>query len=336
MKVLLADAFPAAHLAELTEHGHDCHYRPDTTTEQLADRLAGREVLVVRSTKVPAAALDGADALRLIIRAGSGTNTIDCHAAAERGIYVCNVPGRNAVAVAELAFALLLALDRNICDNVTDLRAGRWDKKQYSRARGILGRKVGVIGLGQIGLAFAERAAAFGMAVHAVAKPGRAGETLERARSIGVRFVPDLETLARTCDILSLHLPATDGTRHLINAELLAQVQPGAIILNTSRGELVDEDALIDAMEDKDIRAGIDVFADEPATGTGRIESRLARHPNVYGTHHIGASTEQAQQAVAAEVVRMVDAFGSGTVAHCVNLDEVRSPLPATHSGDRS
>ncbi|MEV0702581.1 NAD(P)-dependent oxidoreductase [Saccharopolyspora sp. NPDC050389] len=330
MRVLLADAFPAAHLAELAEHGHDCAYRPDTTTDQLADRLAGFDALVVRSTRVPASAFERADGLRLVIRAGSGTNTIDREAASRRGIHVCNVPGRNAAAVAELAFALLLALDRNICDNVADLRAGCWDKKRYSRARGILGRRVGVIGLGQIGLAFAERAAAFGMAVHAVAKPGRAPETLERANAIGVHFVDDLSTLARTCDVLSLHAPATEATRHLINADLLAQVQPGTIILNTARGELVDEEALIEAMADKDIRVGLDVYADEPATSTGRIESRLAGHPNVYGTHHIGASTAQAQQAVAAEVVRMVDAFESGTVLHCVN------PQPATHSGERS
>ncbi|MEV5541564.1 NAD(P)-dependent oxidoreductase [Saccharopolyspora shandongensis] len=330
MRILLADAFPAAQLAELADHGHDCDYRPDTTADQLPDRLDGFDALVVRSTRVAVAALERADGLRLVIRAGAGTNTIDCAAASRLGIHVCNVPGRNAAAVAELAFALLLALDRNICDNVTDLRAGRWDKKRYSRARGILGRRVGVIGLGQIGLAFAERAAAFGMAVHAVAKPGRAPETLERANAIGVHFVDDLTTLARTCDVLSLHAPATDATRHLIDADLLAHVRPGTIILNTARGELVDEEALIEAMADKEIRVGVDVYADEPATSTGRIESRLARHPNVYGTHHIGASTEQAQQAVAAEVVRMVDAFESGTVLHCVN------PQPATHSGERS
>ncbi|MGP4017633.1 NAD(P)-dependent oxidoreductase [Saccharopolyspora sp. 5N708] len=342
MRILLADAFPATYLAELAERGHDCDYRPETTTDQLADRLTGRAVLVVRSTEVPASVLEAADALRMVIRAGSGTNTIDREAASRLGICVCNVPGRNAIAVAELAFGLLLALDRNICDNVTDLRAGHWDKKRYSRARGILGRRIGVIGLGRIGLAFAERAAAFGTEVYAVAKPDRSPRTLERARTIGVRFVEDLTALAQTCDVLSLHLPATDTTRHLVDADLLAHVRPGTILINTSRGELIDEDALIEAMESKGIRAGLDVFADEPATGTGTIGSRLAKHPGVYGTHHIGASTEQAQQSVAAEVVRMVEAFESGTVLHCVNCnqgvncDQMRSPRPATHSGDHS
>ncbi|RCW45724.1 D-3-phosphoglycerate dehydrogenase [Halopolyspora algeriensis] len=321
MRILVADAFPDASLSELTERAHDCAYEPDTTTEQLPDKLAGCDVLVVRSTKVPASVLEEADTLRLVIRAGSGTNTIDCDTAAQRGIYVCNVPGRNALAVAELACALMLALDRNIADSVTDLRAGRWDKKRYSRAQGIFGRRVGVVGLGQIGLAFAERAAAFGTQVHAVAKPGRDQETLDRARAIGISFVDTLEELARTCDVLSLHVPAAEDTRQLIDRDLLTHVQPGTLIVNTSRGELVDEDALIEAMETKGVRAGLDVFADEPGASTGSIDSQLAKHPNVYGTHHIGASTEQAQQAVADEVVRMIDTFESGRVLHCVNLD---------------
>lgn len=340
MRILVADAFPETHLAELSARADDCVYEPETTTDQLVSRLPGCEVLIVRSTKVPAAVIDCADALRMIIRAGSGTNTIDCDAATRRGIYVCNVPGRNAVAVAELAFALMLALDRNIADNITDLRAGRWNKKRYSRARGILGRRVGVIGLGKIGLAFAERAAAFGAHVFAVAKPGRDSKILSRAQAIGITFVEDVNTLAQTCDVLSLHMPVTDGTYHLVDRDLLARVQPGAIIVNTARGELVDEDALIEAMETKGVRAGLDVFADEPGASTGTIESRLAGHPNVYGTHHIGASTEQAQRAVAAEVVRMVDAFDAGTPLHCVNLDTVLPPAAqfatTPRSGDAS
>ncbi|GAA2363574.1 hypothetical protein GCM10009854_49150 [Saccharopolyspora halophila] len=323
MRILVADAFPEQHRNRLAE-AHDCAYEPDTTAEQLPARLGGCEVLVVRSTRVTAEALENADALRLVIRAGSGTNTIDCDAASRLGIRVANVPGRNAIAVAELAFALLLSLDRNVPDNVADLRAGRWDKKRYSKARGIFGRDVGVIGLGQIGLAFAERAAAFGTRVHAVAKPGRDSETQERARAIGITFVDDLPELARTCDVLSVHLPATDSTRHLVDRELLAQVRPGTIILNTARGDLIDEDALIEAMDAKGVRAGLDVYADEPSTGT--IDSRLAAHPNVYGTHHIGASTEQAQEAVACEVVRMVEEFASGTVLHCVNPEAAREP----------
>lgn len=340
MRVLVADAFPERYSAELAALGHDCAYQPDTTTEQLAGTLPGHEVLVVRSTLVPAAAIERADSLRMVIRAGSGTNTIDCEAASDRGVHVCNVPGRNADAVAELTCALLLALDRNIVDSTTDLRAGRWNKKRYSQARGIRGRRIGVIGLGRIGLAFAERAAAFGAHLHAVAKE-RPQETVDRARALGITFVDDLNTLARTCDVLSLHVPATDATRHLINHDLLAHVQAGTIILNTSRGELIDEEALLHAMETNDVRAGLDVFEDEPSASAGNIDSRLAAHPHVCGTHHIGASTEQAQQAVASEVVRMIDAFDAGTVLHSVNADTIRPARAAQfatslHPGEAS
>ncbi|HET7326048.1 MAG TPA: NAD(P)-dependent oxidoreductase [Nocardioidaceae bacterium] len=321
MRVLVADAFPESARAQIADRGHELSYEPDLTSGQLADRLPGCDVLIVRSTRVGADALEATDTLRLVVRGGSGTNTIDGDTAARRGIYVCNVPGRNAVAVAELAFGLLLALDRSIPDNVADLRAGRWDKKRYSKARGVLGRKVGVVGLGQVGLAFAERAAAFGADVHAIDKPGRSPEASDRARAIGITFVDSLETLAQTCDVLSFHVPATEATKSLVNGDLLGRVQPGAIILNTARGDVVDEDALLDAMDSKGVRAGLDVFADEPGQSTGTVDSRLAQHPNVYGTHHIGASTEQAQAAIADEVVRMIVAFEDGSVLHCVNLD---------------
>ncbi|GAB3278667.1 NAD(P)-dependent oxidoreductase [Parasphingorhabdus pacifica] len=326
MRILVADAFPQEALAELAQLGHVCAYEPDTTTDQLADELAGYEVLVVRSTKVSATALEKAGDLRMVIRAGSGTNTIDSETASRHGIRVCNVPGRNADAVAELAFGLLLALDRRIPDNVADLRAGQWNKRHYSKATGIRGRQLGVLGLGEIGMAFAERAAAFGSDVHAVEKSGRDERTLQRARALGMRFHETVVELVQACDVLSLHLPATETTRSFLDRDLLMHVHPGSIIVNTARSELIDEDALIEAMDDKDIRAGIDVFADEPGGGTGTIDSRLATHPNVYGTHHIGASTEQAQHAVASEVVHMIDAFAAGRVLHCVNADGVPGP----------
>jgi D-3-phosphoglycerate dehydrogenase len=320
MRILLADAFPDQPRAQLAALGHECVYEPDTTAEQLPDKVLGCDVLIVRSTRVGAETIEAADKLQLVVRAGSGIDTIDRDAAAARGIYVCNVPGGNAVAVAELTFGLLLALDRHIPDCVADLRAGRWDKKRYAKARGIHGRKVGVVGLGQVGLAFAERAAAFGAQVYAVAKPDRPSETLDRADAIGISFVDDLDTLAETCDVLSFHVPSTGGTTKLVGRELLARVQPGTIVLNTSRAAIVDEEALIEAMDAKGVRAGLDVLSGEPGQGTGVVESRLARHPNVYGTHHIGASTEQAQHAIAAEVVAMIEAYDAGTVLHCVNL----------------
>lgn len=323
MRILIADAFPDASQTEMTEHDHDCVCAPDLRAEELPVRISGYDVLVVRSTEVTAETVAATDDLKVIIRAGSGTNTIDVDAASRRGVHVCNVPGRNAIAVAELAFGLLLALDRRIPDNVEDLRAGHWDKKRYAQARGIRGRKVGVVGLGQIGIEFAERAAAFGAAVHAVSSASRDPQIAERARAIGTTFADDLDSLARTCDVLSFHVPAGERTRGMIGRRLLSLVPRGTIILNTARGDLVDETALLEAMDTKGVRAGLDVVNGEPGTSRGSIDNPLLGHPNVYGTHHIGASTEQAQQAVADEVVRMVDAFELGDVLHPVNADAV-------------
>lgn len=319
MNILVADTPPQTCRSELDAAGHRCRYVPDATTETLLDELHGYEVLVVRSTKVTGEVLAAAEGLRLVIRAGSGTNTIDIAAAGERGISVCNVPGRNAVAVAELAFGLLLAIDRQIPDAVADLRAGHWDKRRYAQARGIHGRRVGVLGLGAVGMAFAERAAAFGAEVLAVHNDDRDVSTLDRARAIGLSYVDGPLALARTCDVLSLHLPSNARTRGTVDAELLERMQPGAILLNTARGELVDEQALLAAMESKGIRAGLDVYQDEPSASSGAFDSPLATHPNVYGTHHIGASTEQAQQAIADEVPRIVADFAAGRLRHCVN-----------------
>jgi len=319
--ILFADAFHPDHADALRGRGHACTFAPDLTAGDLPEAVAGMDVLVVRSTRVTSTTIAAAGSLGMIIRAGAGTNTIDKATAAEHGVYVCNVPGRNAIAVAELTFGLVAALDRNIPDNVADLRAGTWNKKRYAQAGGLYDRSVGVVGLGDIGLAFAERAAAFGMRVHAVAKAGRPPDVLARAERAGVTFVDDLPTLAATCDVLSFHVPLNDDTRGMVDATLLDHVRPGAWIINTSRGEIVDDDALLDAIHDKDLRAGLDVHNGEPSSSTGTFDSPLAQHPNVYGTHHIGASTEQAQRAIAAEVVAMLDAYEHGEIRNCVNIE---------------
>lgn len=321
MHILFADAFHPDYADAVRQRGHACTFEPGLSAEELPTAISDHDVLVVRSTRVTAETIAAAHDLGLIIRAGAGTNTIDKRAAAARGIFVCNVPGRNAIAVAELAFGLMLALDRRIPDNVADLRAGTWNKGRYSQAEGLHGRTVGVVGLGDIGLAFAERAAAFGMRVRAIAREQRPAETAARAAEAGVTFVDDLRTLATSCDILSFHVPLTDGTRGMIDADLLFHMREGGWIINTSRGEIVDDDALLDALDAKDLRAGLDVYNDEPRSSTGRFDSPLARHPNVYGTHHIGASTEQAQRAIAAEVVALLDAYAHGEVRNCVNIE---------------
>lgn len=320
MNILFADKFPEQDLGRIRDQGHACDYEPDLTAGDLPGRIAGYDGLVVRSTEVDASTIAAADRLKIVIRAGAGTNTIDKDAAADKGIRVCNVPGKNALAVAELTLGLLLAVDRNIPDNVADLRAGRWNKKKYSAAQGLYGRAMGIVGLGAIGLAVAERAAAFGIRVHVIGKAGRSDDTAERLARLDVVEVDSLEALAARCDVLSFHVPASPETKGLVNAVLLEHMSPGAIILNTARGDVVDEQALITAMNDKGIRAGLDVYRDEPDTGEGEFDSELARHPNVYGTHHIGASTAQAQNAVAEGVLEVIDAFSEGRVINCVNL----------------
>lgn len=320
MHLLFADALPDEAVAELESRGHTCVVDAGLGAEDLVDRIAGVDVLVVRSTRVPRAVIEAGDRLALVIRAGAGTNTIDTDAAAERGVLVANVPGRNSAAVAELTLGLLLAVDRRIADNVADLRAGRWAKKEYSRARGLLGSTLGIVGLGSIGLAVAERAVAFGIAVQALARPGRRPDIAARAEELGITMCPSLEHLLTSSDIVSLHVPSSDETRQLVDDAFLASMKDGAILLNTSRGDVVDEVALLAALDAGRVRAGLDVFADEPSAGSAAWDSPLARHPRVVATHHIGASTEQAQRAIAAGVVEIVDAFVAGEARHCVNL----------------
>ncbi len=324
MHLLFADRLPEQTLVDLGARGHVCVMEPELTADELPGRIAGFDGLVVRSTKVKRAVFERADRLALVIRAGAGTNTIDTDAAATMGVFVSNVPGRNAAAVAELTMGLLLAIDRRIADNVADLRNGRWDKKGYSKAHGLLGSTMGIIGLGSIGLAVAERAAAFGIEVQSLAKPGRSEQVVARAEELGIRMRDSMHELVSSSDIVSLHVPSAEDTRHLVDDGFLQLMRPGAILLNTSRGDVVDEGALLKALDAGTVRAGLDVFADEPGSGRASWDSPLARHPGVVGTHHIGASTEQAQQAIAAGVTEVVDAFMAGEVRHCVNLDPSR------------
>ncbi len=324
MKILFADALPEAYIDLLRERGDECVVAPELGADDIPDAIEGVDVLVVRSTKVTAEAIDRSDRLGLIVRSGAGTNTIDCQAAADAGIYVCNVPGTNSVAVAELALGLLLAVDRHIDSASSDLKAGTWNKKGYSKADGLMGKTFGVIGVGEIGLAAAERARSFGMTVLAERKADRRPDVEARIRSIGIRLVEDLDTLVAESDIVSIHVPGGAATENLVDASFLDLMKPGAILLNTSRGEVVDEDALIAAMDDKGIRAGLDVFRNEPGSGTGEFSSALAAHPNVVGTHHIGASTQQAQDATSAGTVDVIEAYRAGDPSNCVNVARTR------------
>lgn len=326
MKVLIADKFEQSGRDGLEASGCDYSYQPDVKDESLIEaiRLYGPDVLVVRSTKVNESALE-TGALKLIVRAGAGYNTIDVAAASRRGIYVSNCPGKNSIAVAELAFALILALDRRIADNVSALRRGEWNKKEFSKARGLYGRTLGLVGTGKIGQEMISRARAFGMPVVAWSRT----LTPERAEELGVEYKESLEDVARASDILSVHVALKPETRGLLNANFFAAMREGAYFINTSRGEVVDQNALVAAMKERNIRAGLDVYAKEPTSATGAFTDEIAAEANLYGTHHIGASTDQAQEAIAAETVRIIRTFKeTGKVPNVVNLAE---RTPATH-----
>ena len=319
MRILVADQLPTRFESAMRSAGHECVTDPGLTEETLGEALGGIDVLVVRSTKVTANTLSAAHSLGLVVRAGSGTNTIDCTEATRRGVLVANVPGRNAVAVAELTMGLLLAVDRAIPDNTSELRVGHWDKKRFGAVgRGLYGRRLGIVGLGNIGLAVAERASAFGMNLLAQAKGSRSPEASRRIERLGIELVPDLVTLASEVDALTLHVPLTAETHGMVAADVLDALQPG-ILLNTSRAEVVDTEALIARLDGGLLSAGLDVYPDEPSSGTADWRSPLAAHPRVVGTHHIGASTDQAQEAVTSGVVEIVTAFGDGHLLNVVN-----------------
>jgi len=318
MKILLADklhkkaveAFGALPGAEVIN-------KPSLGPDDLGAELPGVEILVVRSTKVTAAALQKADKLGLIIRAGSGVNTIDVETASSRGIYVTNCPGKNATAVAELAVTLILALERQLADNVIELRGGKWNKGRFSVATGLKGKTVGIVGMGQIGQETIERLKGFGVRILAWSR----SLTPEKAASMGVEYVKDLLELAGRCDIVSLHLALSSDTRGLISREFLSRMPTGAFLINTSRAEVVDNAALLEMMNEKGLRYGSDVFEAEPSGKEAAYDNAVARHPNCYGTHHIGASTDQAEVETGLEAVRIAEAFVLGSpIPNCVNL----------------
>jgi D-3-phosphoglycerate dehydrogenase len=330
MKVLVADKFEKSGLDGLKGAGCEVVYQPDASGDALtaAIRDTAADVLVVRSTQVTAPMLE-AGALSLVVRAGAGYNTIDVATASKRGIYVSNCPGRNAIAVAELTFALILALDRRVADNVVELRAGKWNKKEYSKARGLFGRTLGLLGYGNIGQEVAKRAHAFGMPIVVWSRRFATGKADVADQIVPMQFARTPEDAAERSDILSIHLALTPDTRGLVNASVIDRLRPSSYFINTARAEVVDHAALAKAIAEKGIRAALDVFAAEPSGATGEFADPIASLPNVYGTHHIGASTDQAQEAIAAETVRIVSAYkDTGKVPNVVNLAK---KTPATH-----
>ena len=330
MKVLIADKFEKSGLDGLKAAGCDVVYQPDLKDDALtaAIRDTTADVLVVRGTAVTAPMLE-AGPLSLVVRAGAGYNTIDVATASKRGIYVSNCPGKNAIAVAELAFALLLALDRRVPDNVADLRAGTWNKKEYSKARGLYGRTLGLLGYGNIGQEMARRGHAFGMPIVVWSRRFAGAKDDGANEPIPLTVAKSPEEVAEKSDVLSVHLALNPDTRGLVSAAVLAKLKPGSYFINTARAEVVDQAALEQAVRERNVRVGLDVFANEPKDATGTFADAIASLSNVYGTHHIGASTDQAQDAIAAETVRIIACYqDTGKVPNVVNLAK---KTPATH-----
>jgi len=312
MKVLVADKFPDKYLTQMKELGLDVNYAPQLVESNLHEAVIDTDILVVRSTKVNAAAIEKANLLNLIIRAGAGVNNIDISAANKKGIYVANCPGMNSIAVAELAMGLILSLDRRIPDNVIDFKNSVWNKGEYSKAEGLYGKNLALIGVGNIGKEVAKRAHAFGMNVY--------GKDIFRIESDTIKEFTELDKILPICDVISIHLPLTPQTRGLFNKEIFGYLHPNTFLINTSRAEIIDEEAMLEAVKEKNIRVAVDVFKGEPEQKSGAVTSPLQQSKNIYVTHHIGASTEQAQNAVADETVRIIkDFLKSGVVAHWVN-----------------
>lgn len=327
MTILVASNVADTGLQTLRDAGHTVVDRPALEGSALVEALEEEapQVLVVRSTRVTARMLDASPKLGLIVRAGAGYDTIDVEGASNRGIFVANCPGKNSVAVAELTLGLVLALDRFIPDNVIEARNGHWNKKTFAQAQGIKGRTIGIIGVGNIGEAVIERAKAFEMDVIAWSR----SLTREQADRMDIGWRSDPLDVAEDADVVSLHVASTPDTRHLADRAFFTSMKDGALFINTTRAAVVDEEALAWAMDNKDIRAAIDVMSDEPAQKEANFKHSLADHPDLYMTHHIGASTQQAQDATAEEAARVIMTFDeTGEVPNCVNLAQ---QTPATY-----
>jgi D-3-phosphoglycerate dehydrogenase len=301
MKVVVADKFPDIYLNQMKDLKLDVIYDPKLGENDLPDAVKDADAIVVRSTIINEKTITSGKNLKLIIRAGSGVNNIDVKAASAKNIPVTNCPGKNSIAVAELAMGLIIALDRKIPDNVKDFNAGVWNKAKYSKADGIFGKTLGIIGVGNIGKELAIRAQAFGMKV--------IGYDIVKTEGVGVEYYDDLEKLVSDSDIISLHVPANPQTKGMFNGKFFSLMKKGSTLINTSRPDVIDEDALIKAVKEKGISAGVDVFMAEPEGKDGAVVSKLQNIDGIYITHHIGASTQQAQDAVAQETVRIISEF---------------------------
>lgn len=316
LKVLVADKFPDKYIQQMKDLDLEVIYNPKLGEKDLPEAAKDVDIVIVRSTVVNEETINNSKKLNLIIRAGSGVNNINIAAANKKGIYVTNCPGMNAVAVAELTIGLMISLDRSIPDNIIDFNKGVWNKDKYSKGRGLKGKTLGLIGVGNIGKEVAKRALAFEMNVY--------GKDITRIEGVQIKDFSEMDQLLPLCDIVTIHLPATPQTKGLFNKQIFSYMKYGAYLINTSRHDIIVEDDLLEAIKEKNIRFACDVFKGEPEGKSGEVSSKLQNNPNIYVTHHIGASTEQAQDAVAEETINIIKHFvHSGVIDHWVNRAKI-------------
>ncbi len=313
MKIVIADDLPVSAVALLRDEADwTVDARAGRPLPDLLTALADADAIVVRSaTKVTRDVIAAAPKLRVIARAGTGVDNVDLDAASQRGIIVMNAPGANSISVAELLMAQLLALARHLPAADAAMKARKWEKKKFAGGE-LRGKTLGIIGLGRIGQEVATRARAFDMQI--VAHDPFISEGL--ATQLGARLA-SLDEVCAEADYLTLHLPVTPQTKHLFNAERLARCKKGIRICNTARGELIDTDALVEALKSGQVAAAaIDVFEQEPPS-----DWTLAELPNVVATPHIAASTGEAQELVGVETAAAVrDYLRDGVIRNAVNF----------------
>ncbi len=318
MKILVADGLAAEGLERLQPHA-EIVVRQGLGPEDLRALIPDVDAIIVRSrTRVGDEALDRATRLRVIARAGVGTDNIDVDAATRRGILVLNTPESSTVSTAEHTMAMILGLARHLPTAHLATSQGAWQREHFTGIE-LSGKTLGVIGLGKIGGEVARRAAAFGMRVLAF-DPYIAPD---RAARLSAELVP-WEILLEQSDLLTLHVPLTQGTRHLIGAPELARMRPSVRIINCARGGLIDEEALLAALEEGKVAgAALDVFEAEPPG-----DNALLGHPRVIATPHLGASTEEAQRTTAVEIAEQVLAALAGRpVKGAVNVPALREEV---------
>jgi len=301
IRILICDPIDSEGIEKLKKAGFKVDLASSITKKTLEEKVQEYNVLIVRSrTKVTREIIERGKNLRLIARAGSGLDNIDLKAAEKRAIAVLNTPEASADSVAELTIGLMIALARKIVLADSSMKQGKWLKKEL---RGLLlkGKKLGLIGLGNIGLRVARIAKTMGMKILVTKRTPPSPELLE---SLEADFLP-LDELLRQSDIVSIHIPLSEETRHMIGADEINKMKDGAFLINTSRGEIVDEKALLDALKSGKLGgAALDVYATEPPENL-----ELIKQPNVVCTPHIAAQTEEAQKEASIKIAEKIIQF---------------------------